>query len=418
MAERVVHMGVAVLVGIYVARYLGPERFGILSYATSFVGLFSAISMLGLDSIVVRELVKDETRRDELLGTAFWLKLGGALLVLLQLTVVLQVIGNTAQENLLIFIIAAGLLFQSVKVIDLYFQSKVNSRYVVQAQLTQVAISSAAKLTLVAIQAPLLWFALVAMADSAVLSLGLIVNYLRQHQSLKRWQFRLETAKALLRDSWPLILVGIATSFNLKVDQVMLKKMLDAEAVGNYAAAVSLSEAWYFVPMAITTSVFPAIIKAKQVSEELYYQRLQRLCDLMIWLSVAIALPVTFLSGWIVTLLYGPKFTSAGMVLTIHIWAGVFVFLQNASKRWFVTENIQKIMNYNLVLGVIINIILNYILIPKFGIVSAAYSTLISYGIAFHFGNLFYKQTRKLYFMQIRAMLFISLFNNNRFGRK
>jgi len=197
-------------------------------------------------------------------------------------------------------------------------------------------------------------------------------------------------------------------SIYMKIDQVMIKEMLGTEQVGYYAAAVRLSEAWYFVPMAITSSVFPAIINAKKQSEELYYKRLQRLYDLMVWLAVAIALPTTFLAPWVIKILYGGAFFPAAGVLSIHIWAGVFVFLGVASGRWFLCENMQKEAFYRTFLGAICNIVLNIIMIPKYGIIGAAVSTLISQSIAAYFYDVLNKKTRYVFWIKTRSF---NLFN-------
>ena len=103
-AEKIIRMMVGLFIGIWVARYLGPEQFGLFSYAVSFVGLFIAISTLGLDTIVVRELVKNESNRDILLGTAFRLKLLGAFGVIIVLGIAVNFTTNDLSTNLLIFI--------------------------------------------------------------------------------------------------------------------------------------------------------------------------------------------------------------------------------------------------------------------------------------------------------------------------
>ena len=126
--EKILRMFVGLFVGIWVARYLGPERFGLFLYAQSFVGLFTAIATLGLDSIVVRELVKDETKAIEIIGTAFYLKLMGTILTLLILAVATYFTSNDRYTNLLVFIIASATIFQSFNVVDMYFQSKVLSK--------------------------------------------------------------------------------------------------------------------------------------------------------------------------------------------------------------------------------------------------------------------------------------------------
>ena len=379
MGHRVLSMVVALFVGVYVARYLGPERFGLLSYAGSFVGLFMALATLGLDDIMVRELVKTPKRRYELLGTAFCLKAGGAILMWIGIAAAVPFTHNDTQTNILIAIIALAAIFQAFNVIDLNYQAEVKSKYVVYAQLVSLVVSSITKLIFIWISAPLVWFACVFLLDAVVLAIGLTAIYLQTTGKVWYWKCRWQNAKELLRDSWPLILSGMVISIYMKIDQVMIKEMLGAEQVGHYAAAVRLSEAWYFVPMTLTSSVFPAIINAKKQSEELYYQRLQKLYDLMVWLAVAIALPTTFLAPWVIRVLYGEAFLPAAGVLSIHIWAGVFVFLGVAVGKWFLSENLQFIAMICATIGAMINVLLNFILGEKYGIVGYAYATLISY---------------------------------------
>ena len=304
--EKILRMVVGLFVGIWVARYLGPEQFGLFSYAKSFVGLFTAIATLGLNGIVVRELVKDESRCDELIGTTFWLKVMGAFGVLLILAIAINFTSNDTYTNTLVFIIASATIFQSFNVVDFYFQSKVMSKFVVYANIISFFLSSIVKIVLILNDAPLIAFAWVVLFDSLVLALGFVYFFFRNSSfKIKNLTFRRETAIDLLRDSWPLILSGIVISIYMKIDQVMIKELLGTNAVGQYAAAVRISEAWYFIPVVIASSLFPAIINAKKQSEELYYERLQRLYDLMVWMAIAIALPMTFMSDWIVELLYG-----------------------------------------------------------------------------------------------------------------
>ncbi len=393
--EKILRMIVGLFVGIWIARYLGPEQFGLFSYAQSFVGLFTAIATLGLDGIVIRELVKDETRRDELIGTAFWLKLMGAIGVLVVLAIAVNFTSNNTYTNTLVFIIASATIFQSFNVIDMYFQSQVMSRYIVYANIISLFVSSLIKIALVLNEAPLEAFAWVVLFDSFVLAGGFIYFFLKNSAiKIPHLKFNKSTAFSLLRDSWPLILSGIVISIYMKIDQVMIKEMMNAEAVGQYAAAIRLSEAWYFIPMVIASSLFPAIINAKKISEELYYARLQKLYDLMVWIAIAIALPMTFLSDWIVELLYGEQYKQAGSVLMIHIWAGVFVFLGVASGKWLLGENLQIFSTINTTIGAGVNVILNYFLIEKMGIEGAAWSTLISYFIAAYLSLSFFKKTR------------------------
>jgi len=378
-AEKILRMTVGLFVGIWVARYLGPEKFGLFSYAQSFVGLFTAIAGLGLDGIIVRELVKDESKRDALLGTAFRLKLIGALLVLIALAIAVNLSRQDSLTTLLIFVIVSATVFQSFNVIDFYFQAKVLSKYVVYANVISLLISSMVKIWLILNEAPLLYFAYSILFDSFILICGFIYFYRYKALFLSRWYFDRKLVRSLLKDSWPLILSGLVISIYMKVDQIMIKEMLGAEAVGQYAAAVRLSEAWYFIPMVIASSLFPAIINAKKQSEENYYIRLQQLYDLMVWVAIFIAIPMTFLSDWIIELLYGVKYSQTASVLKIHIWAGVMVFFGVARHKWTISQNLQKYDIYIDIAGAVSNIFLNLILIPKYGVSGAAYATLVSY---------------------------------------
>lgn len=407
--EKILRITLGVFIGVWVARYLGPERFGVYAYAGSFVALFTAIASFGLDGIVVREIVKNENLENKLLATSFWLKLMGAFAVLLILSIVVNFTKNDNSTNTLIFIIASASFFQSFNVIDFYFRSKVLSRYVVYANFITLFISSILKIVLITINAPLIAFAWVVLFDSFILAFGFIYFFVKKKPSfkIKEIKFSRVIAVSLLKDSWPLILSGIVVSIYMKIDQVMIKEMLNSESVGQYAAAVRLSEGWYFIPVVLTSSLFPAIINAKTNNKELYLVRLQRLYDLMVWMAIGVAIPMTFLSDWIVYLLYGPKFNEAGSVLMLHIWAGIFVALGVARSKWILAENLQNYTPIYLGFGLVINLLLNYYLINLYGINGAAWSTLISQCSATLIAPIFFKKTRISFFMMINSMFLI-----------
>ncbi|PCI28046.1 MAG: O-unit flippase [SAR324 cluster bacterium] len=402
--EKILRMVVGLFVGIWVARYLGPEQFGLFSYAQSFVGLFTVIATLGLDSIVIRELVKDESRRDELIGTAFYLKLMGAIGVLMILAIAVNFTSNDKYINVIIFIVASATIFQSFNVVDFYFQSKVMSKFVVYANIISLFLSSMVKIALILNEAPLIAFAWIILFDSFVLACGFIYFFMRNSKfKIQNLTFRREIAVSLLKDSWPLILSSMVIAVYMRIDQVMIKEMMNVEAVGQYSAAVRLSEAWYFIPMVIASSLFPAILNAKKVSEKLYYERLQKLYDLMVWMAIVIAIPMTFLSDWIVEILYGGQYNQAGGVLMIHIWAGIFVFLGVASGKWFVAENLQILSFWRTFNGMVINVILNFLLIPRYGIQGAAIATISANFVAAFLFDLFNKKTKKIFYMKLKA---------------
>jgi len=210
----------------------------------------------------------------------------------------------------------------------------------------------------------------------------------------------------LLKDGWPMMVAGVAIMVYMKIDQVMIKEMMDSASVGQYAAAMRISGAWYFIPIIIVASFFPAIVNAKKQSDELYYSRLQKLYNLMAWVPIAVALPMTFLSDWVIYLLYGGQYSQAGDVLMITIWAGVFVFLSVVNDKWFYVENRAQLLMFKVLIGAISNILLNVLLIPLYGIKGAAIATVIGYSISVIWSDLFFKEMHKLFIMKVKALLF------------
>jgi O-antigen/teichoic acid export membrane protein len=402
--EKILRMTLGLFVGIWVARYLGPEQFGLFSYVQSIIAIFAVITTLGLDAIVVKVLVSKKQQENAILGTAFTLKLLGAITLLCILSIIMFIYPEDYQTTLLFLIIASGTIFQSFNVIDFYFQSKVLSKYVVYVNTFSLLVSSILKVVLILNNATLVSFAYVVLFDSVVLGCGFIYFYRLKAHSIFFWRIDKFIAKSLLKDSWPLILSGLFVSMYMKIDQVMIKNMMTSADLGQYAAAVRLSEVWYFIPIVISSSLFPAILNARKVSKEQYYSRIQKLYDLMAWMAIIIAIPMTFLSDWLVVILYGNEFSQAGSVLMIHIWSAVFVFLGVASSKWFLAEGLQIFSLYRTLIGVFTNITLNLILIPIYGISGAAVATLISQLLASYLFNVINKKSRITFILQTKAL--------------
>lgn len=395
LAERLLRIFAGLVVGVWVARYLGPERFGLFSYAVSFVAIFGVIARLGLDDIVIRELVLQPASRGLLLGTAFWLKFFGAVLTLGILSLATGVMTSVDDgSRLYIAIIAAGVIFQAFEVIDFYFQSQVLSKFVSLCRLFQLSVSSVLKLYLILTNASLVAFVFVSLIDQVTLSFTLFFAF-RFKKIESFWgKFDFILARRLLKDSWPLILSSIAIMVYMRIDQIMIKAMLGEQQVGLYSAAVKLSEAWYFVPTILATSLFPSIINAKRTDQRLYHVRLQRLYTLVVWLGIVVATAVTLMNNWLVDILFGASYKGAGEILTVLVWSGVFVGIAVVKGRWQMAENLTSLHFYGALVGAICNILLNLYTIPLYGGLGAAVSTLIAQVVAVYGINYFFPVLR------------------------
>jgi len=396
--EKILRMIVGLFIGIWVARYLGPEQFGLFSYAQSFVGLFTVIATLGLDGIIVRELVKDESRRDELIGTAFWLKVMGAIGVLIIVAISVNFTSNDTYTNTLVFIIASATIFQSFNVVDMYFQSKVMSKYVVYANIISLFISSIVKIALILNDAPLVAFAWVVLFDSFISSLGFIYFYIKNNSDLriKHLTFKSETAFSLLKDSWPLIFAGIAISINMRIDQVMLKEFLGSESVGYYAAAVKISEAAIMVPHLIARSIFPSFVKSCKDNYKLFTKKIEQGYKYLFYFTFFIAACIYLLADFIITSTFGSEFLDSVYILQISCFLILLSSIGAINGIYFKTLNKQnKLMNRQIIM-MIFNIIFNYLLIPVYGPSGAMISVVISSFISFILYDLIDKDCREI----------------------
>lgn len=402
----------SMVVNLIIANYLGAISFGDLSFADALTAIVAAVGTLGLDSFIIREIIQEPENKDEILGTSLLLRIG-VNVFLVPLSVLIYVIfhhfSGKADHSLtwIVFFLAFASFFKSFNVIDSYFQSQVASKYVVKVQNICVIISAAVKVLLVTLKLPVIYFAVALAFDGLIQAFGLVWMYHSRGYSMRGWTFNRLRAKSLLQQSFPLILSAVMVSIYMKIDTVMLKTVGSAE-VGVYNAAAKLSEAWYFIPVAIVTSVFPAIIHARKTDLPRYFKRLGNLYDLLIFISLPVALFISFFGNDIINLLYpNHQYEGAGPMLSIHIWSGIFVFLGSASSQYLLAEGYTLISFQRTALGALVNVLLNLWLIPRYGGIGASLATLVACAFS-TFYLLFIPKTRQQGLMMLKSLFLIT----------
>ncbi len=402
--ERVISLSITLAMGIWMTNYLGDQEFGLFQYSRSFATIIMTIAPLGIDSLLAHRLFHHPDQKNKILGTALIIRIGGALICLSLILAANQLAGHNAQTTVLVMVIAAAALLESFNIVGQFFSSRILSKYHVYAEVTKTTVSALMKAVLILNKAPLVWFALVLIVENLVYAAIALSIYSIKFESVFRWRPDLRYVKGLLSDSWPLGLSGLVVMVYMKIDQVIIKYLLGDEAVGHYAAALRLSESSYFIPTVICASLLPSILSARKNGKEFYHQRLQKLFTLLVFIALLIAIPVTFFGNDIVRLLFKDEFAPAGDVLVIHIWTGIFASLGIASSGWFVAEKLQKLTLYRTLFGVVLNIILNFLLIPPMGINGSALATLISQVFASYLINFINPRTRELFILQTKAL--------------
>lgn len=382
---------VSFFIGAWIARYLGPENYGVLSYSIAFVGLFGFIASFGIDGILNRDLIQTPEKRDKLLGTAFRLKLIGGVIAFSLTFISVLIFQSSPLVQLLVVLFSFTFILQSINVINTYFNAEVKSKNNVRATIIATIISSILKIIVILLGEGVIWLIIIYVLDSLWQGIGLIKAYKRYGLKIGDWKFNHVLAREILKNSWPLMLSTAAALIYLKIDQIMIGSMLGNYKVGIYAAAVRLVEVWYFVPGIISTTLFPAIINAKNTSVEMYKNRLKNFYILMAIIPIVIAILITLLAKPIILVLFGSGYLESIVVLRIYIWSSVGLFLGWAVGQYLMSENLVKTIFWLNLLAMIINIVLNLILIPIYGIVGSAWATLISYLIIPIIVILFYK---------------------------
>lgn len=378
---RLVTLVVAFFTTIYVIRYLGPENYGKLSYAVSFVSLFSFISSLGVDQIVYRELVKRPKDEAVILGSGFALKLVSGLLATLLAVGSAFLIGVDQIELILIGIVSVTLFGAAWQIIGYSFQARVESKYSAIITLTVSLILAAAKLSVIYFDKGIIYFAAILLLESLLYAIFYTIIYQRRTRLLFAWKASRVAMWRLLGNSWPLMLATVSIVIYARIDQVMLRHYLDVTAVGIYDAAVRLSDVWYIIPNVILAALFPAIINARETSPQLFRKRVSLCALLLVGLNLCIIVPTNFLATPIVSLLYGSAFLGSAGVLTIYIWSLIGFSLGQLTNTYLIAENYVYIYLFTSVATVAVNVGLNMLFIPPYGITGAAIATLVSYSL-------------------------------------
>jgi O-antigen/teichoic acid export membrane protein len=406
-AEYFFRAVVGLLVGVYVARYLGPESYGVFNYILSVVGIFAVIGRLGLDGILTRELVQRPLDITTDLGTAFWMMVCSALVNLVLLAAVMSIFERNT-HNVYFAVLAGGsMIFQAFNIVDMYFQSRVEAKYVTICRVVGLATSSCLKILAVLSHASLLLFFAIFMFEAAFLALLYMV--VGRSKGLPGFfsSFSGTRAKKLILSSWPLIFTALAITFYMKLDQIMIKSMLGEREVGIYSAAVRIYDAWVMIPYLVSVSLLPAIIKSKSLDEGIYHQRLVYLFRFLFWLSVFVAIIVVIFSRPIILYSFGPAFQESTSVLAIVIFTTAWAALGSGSARYLVVEGMEKKIAVRTITTAVVNGLLNLLLIPRMGIQGAAVATLVCTFVGNYLMDWFDPDLKTLLAIKHRAIFFI-----------
>ena len=389
MFDRIVRAFVGLLVGAWVARYLGPSDYGLLAYVLASVAMFHALATLGADAIVVRDISQRPQDAAGILGSAFVLRASvGGLCWAGAILWSAWASDGDRQTVVLTAIVASMLVFQAADVVDLWFQSQSQSRRTVVAKLVSYLVSSGIKIALILLQAPVMTFACVAALDALMAGLALLVAY-RRFRTERQWRVLKDTARTLLREAWPFMLSGLAIAMYLRVDQLVINEVLGPRELGIYAAVLPISQLWQVISLTAAVSLAPHVARLKLADDARYVRTLVLIFRGFFYAGVATALVTVAVSGWLVEALFGAQYAEGATVLAVHAVSNIFCFLGVAHGLWLTNERRFAVRLYGTLAAGFTALAMNFVLLPRIGLVGAAYAAIAAQAVAAFLVNLF-----------------------------
>ena len=365
--EKSLRIVVGILVGAWVARHLGPERYGVLSYVIAYVAIFQAICQLGLDSIVVRDVAQSPDQAEGILGTTLRLRMVVSVIAFGTALLLMAWLRPGDHESLLLTaLIAGGLLFQVADTVDLWFQSQLRSKLSVAAKVAALTAGNGARVIAILVGADLPAFGLLLLLEAGLTAMALAAFY-RKLPTNGRWTWKVGLATSMMRDAWPLLMAALAVLLYMRLDQILLRELVGERELGLYAAAQQLSAVWYFIPMIICSSAAPELARLHKQSRTDYLAALHGLFSFCWSYSVFIVVVIAIGADWFVSLLFGPNYAEAATVLRWHALAIAHVSLDIAQSLWITHEKRTELALYRTGFGFAVSICLNLILIPWHG---------------------------------------------------
>jgi O-antigen/teichoic acid export membrane protein len=402
---KIVNILSGLFIGILVARYLGPVKLGIMSYVISYVALFKVLATFGLDNIEIRELAKTQDNTNLIMGTAFRLRLFFAIITILLIFITLLIFESDRFTITMVMIYSLSVVFDTFNIIRNYFTSIILNEYVVKTEIVRTIFGTCIKVILLLIKAELSWFIIALTFDFMLVASGYIISHKRYGKEIRHWTFDKKTAKYFIKESFPLLLSGTAIIIYQRIDQVLIRNMIDNEALGFFSVAAKLTNFIIFIPSVIVQTITPILVKNYQTDKTKYLIFRQKFMDVMLIVGLTLSLFFSLGAKIIITLTFGVKYSEAIPVLQVMAWKALFIGLFYASGQIILTEGIQRYAVIRNIIGCFVSVVINFILIPLYGIIGSAIAIIVAIAFSGFLANWVVKLYRSIFYIQCKSFI-------------
>ena len=412
VGDRSFRLLVGFVISGAIARYLGKAGFGAYSYASDIALILLPVATMGMEGIVIGELLKHPDKKNEVLGTALVLRFAGAALAVGLILIFARfdrsgpgVDGAAPASLWLIFVASLAFGPQAFDVIDLWFQKNVQSKFTVLAKGTALTLGAGFKIYLIARKASVTTFCWALVLDAGLGAVAQIITYTRRGELILRWRPRWEIARRILGLSWPLIFSGVLVAVCVKVEQILVKALLSPDVLGVYSAAVRLTSQWFFIPTLVLSTVYPLMVEKRGKGENNYRENMQTVFDLLTGAGYVIAAGATLLGPVLIRLVFGEKYVESVPILIVQAWSAPILFSASARAQYFLLENLNIYHIWAASVGLCVNVALGLFLVPVLGAKGAALSAMGSYWVSGYLTSWIFPRLRECGRMQTQAFL-------------
>ena len=387
------------LLTILLARILGPEKYGILSYLLAFIFLFTAISSLGINPLVTNKVIKKPKNFSGIILNSYYLRIISSIISYIIFLILIYFLSNKNLYYEYAIIIGFIIVFRCGEVLFSYFEAKSLSKFIVLSQSIGLIISL---ITIIFILVNNLHFKYIFyafLAESIIIFL-LINFFYFSITNTKIIFFSINESKKIILKSLPILLSVVSIILYMRIDQIMIQNMLGEYSLGIYSVSVRFIEIFHFIPKIIIISYLPILLLSKK-----YKFKLLKLNAFIFKISLLVVFLILLSSDFLIVRIFGQEYIESSITTKILSFSIIFVFYGVVNEHWYISNNSQKYYGVYVFLGALSNVFLNFIFITKFGINGAALSTLLTYIlIIFCFDN-FSKKTKEIFNVKLKSII-------------
>ena len=400
---KIIQSVISLVIGVITARYLGPSNYGVISYAASIVAFALPVMQLGLNQTLVKEFVNSPDREGQILGTSLVINIISSIVCIIGSISFVMAIDAGDQETILVCsLYSLTLLFQATEMTQYWFQSKLMSKYPSIATLVAYAVVSLYKIYLLVTQKSVVWFALSNVLDYFLISVILLIIYLKMSKQYLSFSWKL--GKEMISRSKYYIIPSLMVMIFQHTDRIMIKFMIGEAETGFYSAAITCISISAFVFNAVIESARPVILEEKERDPELYEKRVTQLYSIITCMSLAQSVAMTVLSKFIVQILYGDEYSGTASILCVAVWYVTFSYYGSVRNVWILAEGKQKYLLGINIVGASANVLLNACMIPVLGAVGAAVASVITQFFTNVIIGFIFKPIRRNNYLMVKSL--------------